>query len=241
MNIIVFKAPEHKNILLVKRCVALPGDTFQLKNAQVIINKDTLFCAETIKLHYRGYTSKPTDFKTLLKDSKIYYRVIDSLPGQQIIDMTMDFSQLKKISGSPAIDSVKINTIPPGGGRHPYMYDKRLKWSMDNLDPVVIPYNGMSIEMNYINYKIYGKMLRVCEGLNIRVEGDTLWNGDKLLKSYTFKNDYYFMMGDNRYVSDDSRFIGMIPEKLVIGKAKQILFSSHKGKFAWKRLLRRLK
>jgi signal peptidase I len=106
---------------------------------------------------------------------------------------------------------------------------------------LVIPAKGMTIQLNEENYILYREVINHFEKTSIAEhDGEILING-KVTASYTFKNNYYFMLGDNRHNSRDSRYWGFVPEKNIIGKASMIIFSNGDDGFRWKRFFKMIR
>jgi signal peptidase I len=121
-----------------------------------------------------------------------------------------------------------------------FPYDTLHRWSIDNYGPIWIPKKGGSINLNDSTYSIYERAIRFYEQNDFyRKDGHYFLNG-KEVTSYTFKMDYYWMMGDNLQGSQDSRFWGFVPEDRIVGKAWMIWFSWEGGP-RWKRLFRIVK
>ncbi|MGD0712319.1 MAG: signal peptidase I, partial [Bacteroidales bacterium] len=120
-------------------------------------------------------------------------------------------------------------------------------WNMDNYGPVVIPKKGMSVKLNKLTLPLYYRIISVYEGNKLTIKNDSICIiNDKPARIYTFKMNYYFMMGDNRHNSDDSRFWGFVPEDHIIGKAIMIWFSIDKygsffNKIRWKRCFKMIR
>jgi signal peptidase I len=137
------------------------------------------------------------------------------------------------------------NRYDEGSGFNPeelFPHDTASTWTPDNFGPVILPYKGMAVSLNKENYLLYHEMIENLEKIEIVMTdaGNFTINGSES-EEYTFQNNYYFMMGDNRHYSHDSRFFGPVPESLIIGKATTILFSTNKQAAWYQRILKKLK
>ena len=121
-----------------------------------------------------------------------------------------------------------------------YPYDSTLKWTIDNYGPILVPAKGMKITMNRSNYILYRNILDRYEKAAIREINDRFYTEKGEIREYIFKEDYCFVLGDNRNASNDSRYWGFVPVKNIEGKAVCILFSCAHGDFNWGRLLKML-
>jgi signal peptidase I len=119
-----------------------------------------------------------------------------------------------------------------------FPWEKSYNWTLDNFGPLVIPYKGMTIPLTVDNYILYSDMFDYYEDFKPVMRDGNYFLGEEQVKEYTFRKNYYFVMGDNRNNSYDSRHRGVIPEEQIIGKATTILFCSNKSGFKWNRLLK---
>jgi signal peptidase I len=122
-----------------------------------------------------------------------------------------------------------------------YPYHPNIRWSVDDYGPLVIPYKGMQISLTSEALQLYYNVIKDHEPVNADWKNEVFRNNEKTAELYTFQNNYYFMLGDNRHNSNDSRYWGFLPEEDINGKATVVLFNFLNGKFMTNRLFKRIK
>ncbi len=241
--------PTDKMDNYVKRCVAIAGDTLQVIDGQVYVNGVPQEKYPGIQSTYTVVTNGTKINPKLLEDfnlneNEFWYD--STLPGypefpmnQNLADAISKFANVVKVTEN-------IDVYPPDYPDSHLMlfpFTDYFKWTRDNYGPIYIPAKGVTTQLNINNLPLYSRIISTYENNKLEVKGVDIYINDTLQTSYTFKQDYYFMMGDNRHNSLDSRYWGFVPEDHIVGKPRFIWFSSDKTKsfpknIRWNRLFK---
>lgn len=221
----------------VKRCVGLPGMTLQIKNRIVYLNGKANKEPDNVQYTYKIKLKRdiPDD---VLAELGISMEDLTSLNQMGYMPLTKKaYTALK--ARKDLVASISLNTDATVGDLYPL--NMVTGWTRDNYGPIWIPKKGASIKLDMKNIAIYERPIKVYEGNNLVVKNGKIFINGKLAKSYTFKMDYYWMMGDNRHNSADSRYWGFVPEDHIVGKPIFIWWShdpDHSGfkGIRWSRL-----
>jgi signal peptidase I len=240
--------PVDKTDNYIKRCVAIAGDSLEIINAIVYLNGQPAFVSPTSATFYDFQTNRVMISEDDLKEAGIKLNQDDPQepdfsPGVNYryrINLNLEeLEKLKKIPGIIQTSIVKEIDSSKTGGVFPYD-TTYFKWTVDNFGPIWIPKKGTTINLTQQNIDLYKRCIQIYENNKWEVrDGKVFINGTEA-SSYTFKMDYYWMMGDNRHKSQDSRYWGFVPEDHVVGKAWLIWFSWDHGP-RWSRLFRMVK
>jgi signal peptidase I len=214
----------------IKRCVAIPGDTLRVVNRQVIINGKPEANPPLMQFSYLVTANDEINDRILTKyklyDAQIVSRQNNSVIYQMFLtpELAQELKQLNFISdvrvstyngfegfGERTVKNVESNIFPDS---------KMFPWNGDFYGPLVIPAEGMTIDINDSTLATYGSTIRQYDhNDDVKIENGKLFIDGKEVTKYTFHQNYYFMMGDNRHNSLDSRYWGFVPEDHVVGKA----------------------
>lgn len=237
------RKPIDKKSNYVKRCVGIAGDSLEIRNGYVYINGKKNELPDRARLQF--FYETDTDGKALsVKSLKSRYHVREGgrlQDGNYILNLSDEDAQL--ISKNPTVKSLKKRLTPKGQGEDVFPNVNSLNWNKDNFGPVYIPEEGKTVALNMESLPFYKQIIVEYEKNTLRVENGQIYlNGSSdPVDTYTFKQDYYWMMGDNRHNSEDSRYWGYVPYDHVVGKPVFIWFSWNSdgqglGKVRWERL-----
>lgn len=250
----------------VKRCIGLPGETIQIKDNVVFIDGKQIEDQPGVQYNYyvqtKGSYISEEQFRRwgISKDddslwAKDDYRT-SLLPFHRdangnlypIYQFPATKDVIEQVRKSPAIDTVILEPDVLGDyeiGGLTYPLSAEIKWKRDHFGPLWIPKKGSTIALTHQNLLLYSRVIRNYEGHQLQVNGNQVLIDGKPAKTYTFSMDYYWMMGDNRHNSADSRAWGFVPEDHIVGKPILVWLSLDKdrglldGKIRWKRFFKK--
>ncbi len=234
--------PIDKKTNYVKRCVAIAGDTLQIIDGEIYINGKLSVMPDRAKPQY--YYTVDTGGKQLSKRGLQRYNVregYNTRDGKYVLNLTK--KEAKLLSKNPSVKSIIKQNTPSGiYNKDIFPHSEQYPWSIDNYGPIYMPQEGTTVELNGKTIPFYEHLIKEYERNDVTVDEDKMYINGVLATNYTFKQDYYWLMGDNRQNSLDARYWGFVPFDHVIGKAVFVWFSWEtnadgiKNKIRWDRL-----
>ena len=260
----IVSRPVDKRENYIKRCVGISGDTLQVIDGQVIINGKPqekigekqfkyLIVTDGTPINPRVFENLEISKEDQAAAKRFDPAILNFMPQADIANVDKLFvyplieENAEKLKTLPNVKSV-TRIVKPKNYRDYYIFphNEDYKWNEDNFGPLYIPQKGTTIRLDTKNLPLYRRIIEVYEENKLDVKGEEIYINNQLATTYTFKMDYYFMMGDSRHNSADSRFWGFVPEDHVVGKALFIWMSSDKDKsfpasMRWNRIFKGIK
>ena len=240
--------PIDKKENYVKRCVGIPGDILELTESELIVNgtAQELFKGVKNQWHYKLKTNGTGLNPNILREK---YDITEGGRGRNRNEYNLSLTNANRdaLASFSNISSIKRKVEKKGVfANYIFPHNENYAWNIDNFGPIKIPEAGAKVDLTITNLLIYKDIIERYENNKLEIIDNQIYINDKLSENYIFKMNYYWMMGDNRHNSADSRFWGFVPENHIVGKALFIWMSWDKNakglkKVRWNRLFTSVK
>ena len=216
--------PIDKKSNYVKRCVGIPGDSLEIREGYIYINGERTVLPDRALPQYMHKVI--TGGQQLSAAALKRYNVTEGGFYGDYYLLNLTDENAGKLKANPIVKNISKLLSPKGEYIDSvFPHSSQYAWSIDNYGPIYIPEAGKTVELNAKSLPFYKRIIEVYENNNVTTSGDEIFINGKLASTYTFKQDYYWMMGDNRHNSEDARYWGYVPFDHVVGKPVFIWFS----------------
>ena len=246
--------PLDKSENYVKRCVGLPGEVLEVVAGDVIINGEILAPPAGMQFEYEITFNSQLDARRAIQSLELTNVDLGNarMDGDQVV-VIMALTEAERAQLEAGTLSQSLLRMETSGRRgslemFPNVQSTEFdQWDPDYVGPILIPKKGLTVTLDERNIALYRRAIDVYEGHDFQIEGKQVFIDGEAVDSFTFGQDYYWMMGDNRHRSADSRMWGFVPETHVVGRASFIWFSKQnkaqhgESKIRWNRMFRSVK
>jgi len=227
-DVVVFRDPVKDDVpmvrrpLLVKRIIGMPGDVVELKNGEMSVNgRRVAFVTEGTRA-YLVRLRNASFADPLLRHLGLPAHLVQ--PGRAFVEVPLNEELASTVEALPYVLSADPMRSATGAPRHIFPYSPRYPWNSDDYGPIVVPAKGDTLMITAENLPLYDRLISVYEGHDLGVDRNRLHLDGKPLTWYVVQQDYYFVLGDSRHYSADSRYWGFVPADHITGRAGLLLW-----------------
>lgn len=234
-DIVVFRdplkdrEPVGQRPLLVKRIAGMPGDIIELRAGVLWVNGKAQTPPPSATWSYllrlRG-EHRPDSIM-----EKLGLPMNTLIPGRRFVEIPLNPVLADSVEHDPRVVSAEPLSLAKGSPRHIFPFSQQYSWNGDNYGPLRIPAKGDTLRIDSDVLPLYDRLLSIYEGRSITVEGNMLLLDEQPLKDYVVQQNYYFVLGDSRHYSADSRYWGFLPQDHLVGRAALIVLSKGESGF----------
>ncbi len=235
----VITRPVDKRENYIKRLVAMPGDTIEIVESKLLVNGKPENSPEEKQYIYMLRTSSPLNEQLLTN-----LGITEAAGNGSVYQMPLTEALRDQVMKLPNVTMIE-QYVAQEPNPDIFPHDSRYAWNSDNFGPLWIPEQGATVKLTLENLPLYSRVISLYEGNELEVRGEQILINGEVATEYCFKMNYFWMMGDNRHNSADSRFWGFVPEDHIVGKASFVWLSldqngSFPGNIRWDRLFKKI-
>lgn len=214
--------PMFRRPLMVKRIVGMPGDTIELRHGVLLVNGRVQGMPPAATTSYLVRLAMGQRPDSLLSMLGLPMSVVQ--PGRTAIELPLNKALAETVEQFHGVVSASPMRNASGAPRHIFPFSPRYPWNGDNFGPLVVPRKGDSIRINVDNFPLYDRIMSAYEGHTLSADRADLMIDGVPLDTYTVEHNYYFVLGDSRHFSADSRYWGFLPHDHIVGRGGPVVF-----------------